>query len=116
MTTPHESAMLEEIKADNLQDDARARDLVNALISDTRVRQRMSESARQSYDANASLMRHAIGEQTAVLQSGPGISQREVAVYILANLAASASAATARRILTERLALLEELAPLPKAP
>ena len=111
-TTPHEAAMLEEIKADNLQDDQRARELIQAIASDTRVRERIARDWLQLYDGNQGLLRHTMGELRSALQAGPGISRREAAVYILAGLAASTTAATARRVVADRLAILDELAPL----
>lgn len=110
--TPHEAATLAETRADNAQDDARARELVQSLAADTQTRQRIADNARQAADANAALLRQTLGQHTAVLETGPGISPREAAVYILASLSAGTSAATARRVVRERLEILQEVAPL----
>ena len=110
-TPAHVDQYLELVRSDNAQDDARARELVQAIVADTRVRERIAELARQTLDGNAALLRHTIAQQTQALQAGPGITPREAAVYILANLPPSTALSTVRRVVKERLLILEELAP-----
>jgi hypothetical protein len=97
---PALEAILAEAKRDNAQDDVRAAQMVDSMAD----RNAAARVAIQAGDRRAERL-------AQVIEAGPLISKREAAVYILANLPASASNATVRRVLTERLALLEELAP-----
>ena len=82
--------------------------LVDVLSADTRVRERLAQMARETFDGNQGLLRHTMLEQAETLRS---ISKREAALWILSNMPASATAATARRVVAERLAILDEIAP-----
>lgn len=82
--------------------------LVQAMASDTRVRERLAQLARETVDGQQSLLRHAMQQQAETLR---GIGKREAALWILSNLSASTSAARARAVTAERLAILDELAP-----
>jgi hypothetical protein len=92
--------MLEETKRDNAEDSRQMGQLVDANTH----RNALAQLGIQAGDRRAERL-------AQVIEAGPRISKREAAVYILANMTASTSAATARRVLTERLAILEELAP-----
>ncbi len=101
---PHETtlaAMLVEDRRDNLADDARAQQFLDSEAHRTAVLMAGQSKADT---------RHR--EFLDTYKAGPGITKREAAVYILANLTASTSATTARRVLTERLAILDDIAPL----
>jgi hypothetical protein len=109
--TPHEAAYLEEFKADNAQDDERARELVAAIHAWRVMSERVHQMQRELIGGNAGLLRSVMQQQVEATRDLRTISKREAALWILSGLAASTTAARARAATAERLAILDELAP-----
>ena len=111
MTTPEpvapqtmDPAFLAELRADNAQDDARARE-ANAIAADAQAR----ADARIAGLASAAKASADTMDAAWKLQRELDLSEYSAAVHILAGMAASTTMSARRRALADLLALLAEL-------
>lgn len=93
---------LAEFKADNAQDDARAREFI-ATMSDAQRQQLLVTQLAARFAAERN------DKMVEAFKGGQGLSDREAAVYFLANLPASTNLNTRKRVVTDCLQVLRDL-------
>lgn len=108
---PAHDPVLEEMIRDNIQDEKTARDVLDAQKAFTKVVSDNSERNASNSSAERILNAFRHKELIDALKEGPKNTRRDIAAQWLGQLASTTTSVNARKLVTERMAILDALYP-----